>query len=104
MIVLAFDPDWTVDVNPPPNRRAVPLDWITYWAQQTNHEDWAIGNQDLVYEAGIPGVVKAIRQYYGDLNVLGEQDENGRYDWWPCCERSEKQGTNTPTAELQTEP
>lgn len=31
MIVLAFDRDWTVDVNPHPNREAVPLDYVKHW-------------------------------------------------------------------------
>jgi len=87
MYVLAFDRDWTVDVNPPPNREAVPLEWVTYWAQQTDHKVWAIGNQDLVYEAGIPGIVEAVRQYHGNLDVLGEQDGNDRYESWPSRER-----------------
>lgn len=30
MIVLAFDRDWTVDVNPHPNREAVPLEWVRH--------------------------------------------------------------------------
>ncbi|RZV12562.1 HEAT repeat protein [Natrinema hispanicum] len=87
MIVLAFDRDWTVDVNPHPNREAVSLDWVRHWAHKTNHEVWAIGNQDLVYEAGIPGTVEAIRRYHGDLDVLGDQDDAGRYEWWPSRER-----------------
>ncbi|WP_246084449.1 adaptin protein [Salinadaptatus halalkaliphilus] len=87
MYVLAFDRDWTVDVNPPPNREAVPLEWVRYWAHEADHQVWAIGNQDLVYEAGIPGVVEAIRRYHGDLDVLGEQDESGRYESWPSRER-----------------
>lgn len=87
MIVLAFDRDWTVDVNPPPDREAVPLDWVQYWAHKTDHEVWAIGKQDLVYEAGIPGVVEAVRRYHGNLNKLGEQDDAGRYEWWPSRER-----------------
>ncbi len=87
MYVLAFDQDWTVDVNPHPNREAVPLDWVRFWAHEADHEVWAIGNQDLVYEAGIPGVVEAVRRYYGDIDVLGEQDENDRYESWPSRER-----------------
>lgn len=87
MQVLAFDRDWTVDLNPHPNHRAVPLDWVHHWAHHTNHEVWAIGNQDLVYEAGIPGVVEIVRRYHGDLETLGEQDENGRYESWPSRER-----------------
>lgn len=39
MSVLAFDRDWTVDVNPHPRREAVPLEWVRYWAHNTDHED-----------------------------------------------------------------
>jgi hypothetical protein len=51
MHVLAFDRDWTVDVNPHPHREAVALEWVLYWAHDSDHEVWAIGNQDLVDDA-----------------------------------------------------
>jgi len=88
MFVLAFDRDWTVDVNPHPRREAVPLEWVRYWAHDCEHEVWAIGNQDLVEEANIPGTVESIRRRDGGISVLGEQDELGYYDWWP--ERDER--------------
>lgn len=83
MKVLAFDRDWTVDVNPHPNREAVPLEWVRYWAHATDHEVWAIGNQDLVEEAVIPGTVESILRRDGHTDVLGEQDDYGYYEWWP---------------------
>lgn len=88
MYVLAFDRDWTVDVNPHPRREAVPLEWVRYWAHEAGHEVWAIGNQDLVEEADIPGTVESIRQRDGHVDALGEQDEYGYYEWWP--EREER--------------
>ena len=88
MYVLAFDRDWTVDVNPHPHRDAVPLTWVRYWAHETNHEVWAIGNQDLVEEADILGTVESIRRRDGRIDALGEQDEHGYYEWWP--EREER--------------
>lgn len=88
MYVLAFDRDWTVDVNPHPNREAVPLEWVRYWAHRAGHEVWAIGNQDLVEEADIPGTVESIRRRDGHVDALGEQDEYGYYEWWP--EREER--------------
>lgn len=81
--VLAFDRDWTVDLNPHPRKEAVPLDWVRHWAHETPHQVWAIGNQDLVGEADIPGVEEMIRRRDGDLSALGEQDEYGYYEWWP---------------------
>ncbi|WP_380661321.1 HEAT repeat domain-containing protein [Salinirubellus litoreus] len=88
MYVLAFDRDWTVDVNPHPRREAVPLEWVRYWAHEAGHEVWAIGNQDLVEEADIPGTVESIRRRDGHIDALGEQDEYGYYEWWP--EREER--------------
>lgn len=82
--VLALDRDWTVDVNPHPSRDAVPLRWVRHWAHEQPHEVWAIGNQDLVAEADIPGIEALIRHRDGDLSALGEQDESGRYEWWPA--------------------
>lgn len=83
MYVLAFDRDWTVDLNPHPRREAVPLRWVRYWAHETAHEVWAIGNQDLVEEADIPGTVESIRRRDGHIDALGPTDESGDYDWWP---------------------
>jgi hypothetical protein len=88
MYVLAFDRDWTVDVNPHPRREAVPLEWVQYWAHEAGHEVWAIGNQALVEEANIPGTVESIRRRDGHVDALGEQDEYGYYEWWP--EREER--------------
>ena len=83
MYALAFDRDWTVDVNPHPQRDAVPLSWVRYWAHEIGHEGWAIGNQDLVDEAAIPGTVGSIRRRDGHIDALGEQNEYGYYEWWP---------------------
>ncbi len=51
MIVFAFDRDLTVDVNKGP----IPLAWVR-WLASTANEVWAVGNQRLKAEAGIPGV------------------------------------------------
>ncbi len=84
MIVLAFDRDWTVDVNPHPNREAVPLDYVKHWNEKTEHEVWATGNQLLVEEANIPGTVETVRRLKGDLSLLGKKDEQtGLYEHWP---------------------
>lgn len=82
MLVLAFDRDWTVDLNPAPGKQAVPLEWVTYWAE-SEHECWATGNQRLVEEAGIPGTVESIRRRDGDIEALGEKNALGRYEHWP---------------------
>lgn len=54
--VWCFDRDRTVDVNPHPSRRAVPLAWVRRLAQQPEHVVLATGNQTLKHEADIPGV------------------------------------------------
>jgi hypothetical protein len=83
MHVLAFDRDWTVDLNPHPRHEAVPLRWVRQWAHETEHEVWAIGNQDLVEEADIPGTVESIRRRDGHVDALGGQNQFGYFDWWP---------------------
>lgn len=84
MIVLAFDRDWTVDVNPHPNREGVPLEYVRYWNEETPHEVWATGNQILVDEADIPGTVESVRRLKGDISAFGNKDEQtGRYENWP---------------------
>jgi len=55
MKLFAFDRDNTIDVNQGP----VPLSWVRYLAEETEHEVYAIGNQALKKEAGIPGVAEA---------------------------------------------
>jgi hypothetical protein len=82
MMVFAFDRDWTVDVNPHPQHEAVPLTWVRHLAHDTNHEVWAIGNQDLKDEADIPGIEALAERYYEEgIDRLGEQNEFGRYEY-----------------------
>ncbi|EMA48454.1 adaptin protein [Halococcus thailandensis JCM 13552] len=84
MMVFAFDRDWTVDVNPHPQHEAVPLAWVRHLAHDTDHEVWAIGNQDLKEEADIPGIEALAERYYEEgVGRLGEQNEFGRYEYWP---------------------
>ena len=83
MYVVAFDWDGTVDVNSHSRQDTVPLEWVRYWAQKTDHEVWAIGNQDLVDEATIPDTAESARRRDGHTDTLGEQDEFEYYEWWP---------------------
>lgn len=55
MNVYCFDRDLTVSTNEGP----VPLAVVQYLAYETEHQVWAIGNQHLKQEAGIPGVQEA---------------------------------------------
>mgnify|MGYP000695154476 CR=1 FL=1 len=49
--VLCFDRDYTVSVNPHPDRTAVPLSWVKYFAHYRKDIDvWATGNQMLTEE------------------------------------------------------
>lgn len=60
--VYAFDRDLTVDVNPHPERDAVPLGWVRSLADCDEVDVWAIGNQRLRYEADIPGLPELMRE------------------------------------------
>lgn len=60
-VVVCFDRDHTVSVNPHPDRDAVPLSWVKYLAHEVPDVDvWATGNQTLREEASIPGISEAI--------------------------------------------
>ena len=84
MQVFAFDRDWTVDVNPHPNREAVPLEWVRHLAHETDHAVYAIGNQDLADEAAIPGVVDIVGRHPDDWTTwLGDKGPDGRYERFP---------------------
>jgi hypothetical protein len=87
--VFAFDRDWTVDVNPHPHHEAVPLEWVRHLAHETDHAVYAIGNQRLVEEASIPGVVDIVDKHPDDWDDwLGERESDGRYERFP--ERRER--------------
>ncbi|HET7324954.1 MAG TPA: hypothetical protein VFJ06_11525 [Halococcus sp.] len=59
-IVVCFDRDWTVSVNPHPEREAVPLSWVRHLAHDAPGVDvWATGNQMLSIEASIHGTTHA---------------------------------------------
>lgn len=81
MYVVAFDRDHTVDVNPPANREAVPLEWVRHLARETDQQVWATGNQRLTDEAGIPGVRTAIRRL-ADEGALPEPVERDLPERW----------------------
>lgn len=84
MYVFAFDRDWTVDVNPHPDREAVPLEWVRTLAHDTEHAVYAIGNQALAQEAAIPGVVDIVGKHTDAWeNWLGEKTADGRYERYP---------------------
>lgn len=73
MIVIGFDRDQTVDVNGGP----VPLGLVKQLAAMPGFEVWAIGNQLLKVEAGIPGIDEMrARLGLGDKHVqVGTADQ-----------------------------
>lgn len=84
MLVFAFDRDWTIDVNPHPDRDAVPFKWVRYLAHETEHAVYAIGNQDLTEEAAIPGVVDIVGRHPDEWDEwLGGKRSTGRYERFP---------------------
>lgn len=72
-IVLCFDRDFTVSVNPRPGKEAVPIGWVQYWAHETDIPVWATGNQHLKSEAEIPGIEEAERAWME--YIAGEEYE-----------------------------
>jgi len=83
-LVFGFDRDWTVDVNPHPDREAVPLEWVRHIAHETAHSVYAIGNQILAEEAAIPGVVDIVGRHADDwADWLGGKQPDGYYERFP---------------------
>ena len=72
-LVLCFDRDYTVSVNPHPEHRAVPIGWIQYWAHVGEIPVWATGNQHLRVEAELPGISEAEQAW--EEYVGGEEYE-----------------------------
>lgn len=72
-LVLCFDRDSTVSVNPHPDHRAVPIGWIQWYAHCTDIPVWATGNQHLKSEAEIPGLAEA--ESLWEEYVTGEEYE-----------------------------
>jgi hypothetical protein len=72
--VVCFDRDWTVSVNPHPERESVPLSWVKHFAHERPDVDvWAAGNQRLRAEAAIPGV-DAAKRMRADLRTPETDD------------------------------
>jgi hypothetical protein len=85
MMVFAFDRDRTVRVNQlyKPDT-LIPLAWVRHLAHATDHEVWAIGNQTLKEEAGIPGIEELAARYYeAGIDRLGQKDDWDRYEYCP---------------------
>lgn len=88
MNVFAFDRDHTVDVSPHPERPVVPHRWVTHLACETEHEVWAIGNQDLKAEADIPGIQELVRRLDNEwYEKLGDQADEKWFEEWPTGEQ-----------------
>lgn len=79
-IVLCFDRDYTVSVNPHPKKRAVPIGWIQYWAHELGIPVWATGNQHLRVEAKIPGIREAEFAWKEFITGKEYEYENSRFD------------------------
>jgi hypothetical protein len=55
-VILCFDRDYTVSVNPHPDHRAVPIGYVQWYAHELEIPVFATGNQHLKTEAEIPGI------------------------------------------------
>jgi hypothetical protein len=79
-VVLCFDRDRTVSVNPHPDHRAVPIGHIQWWAHVQEIPVWASGNQHLRVECEIPGIREAEELW--EEYIAGEEYEyqNSQFD------------------------
>ncbi|MFC7323100.1 adaptin protein [Halorubrum rutilum] len=79
-VVLCFDRDNSVSVNPHPEHRAVPIGWIQYWAHVEETPVWCTGNQHLRVETETPGIREA--EYLWEEHIAGEQYkyENSQFE------------------------
>ncbi|WP_193365032.1 adaptin protein [Natrinema altunense] len=78
-VVLCFDRDDTLSVNPHPDHRAVPIGWVQYWAHKTDIPVFASGNQHLRTEAEIPGISEAERVWQ-ELDSERYEYENSEFE------------------------
>ncbi|ELY77940.1 hypothetical protein [Natrinema gari] len=82
-IVLCFDRDYTVSVNPHPDERAVPIGWVQWWGHCTDIPVWATGNQHLRVEAEIPGIREAEHAWEDYLDNGEYEYKNSQFeDYW----------------------
>ena len=79
-IVLCFDRDSTVSVNPHPEHRAVPIGWVQFWGHCTDIPVFATGNQHLRVEAEIPGLSEAEFLWNNYLNEGNYEYENSQFE------------------------
>lgn len=79
-IVLCFDRDYTVSVNGHPEKRAVPIGWIQWYAHETDIPVWATGNQHLKSEAEIPGLAEAESLWEGYIAGEEYEYENSQFE------------------------
>lgn len=75
-MLVALDRDLTVDVGRwadrrDPHQRLLSLEFVRWLAHETEAEVWAIGNQDLVDEADIPGM-ETVRERLEEGDGLGD--------------------------------
>lgn len=77
--VFAFDRDQTVSVNPPADRRAVPLEWVRGLGQSSSYAVYATGYQKLTDEAEIPGIEELVEAHpTAEITPIdGEAQVNG---------------------------
>ncbi|MDS0280551.1 hypothetical protein [Haloarcula onubensis] len=79
-VVLCFDRDDTLSVNPHPDHRAVPIGWVQFFAHELEIPVFATGNQHLRAEAKIPGIREAENAW--EEYVTGEpyEYENSQFE------------------------
>jgi len=79
-IVLCFDRDRTVSVNPHPDHRAVPIGWVQFFAHELEIPVFATGNQHLRAEAKIPGIREAESAWEEYITGEPYEYENSQFE------------------------
>lgn len=86
-----FDRDYTVNVNPHPDKKAVPLKWVKWLARETDNIVFATGNQHLRREALIPGMKEAI-SIWEDMNGYSPEREYEGEEYWDEFRPTRREG------------
>lgn len=79
-LVLCFDRDDTLSVNPHPDHRAVPIGYVQWYAHELEIPVWATGNQHLRTEAKIPGIREAEHAWEAYLEGEEYVYENSEFE------------------------
>lgn len=67
-LCFCFDRDATIHIGKWPG--PVPIEWVEYLSNNTDHEVWATGNPKLEQEASIPGHKNILKEMPNHKSIL----------------------------------